>query len=64
MSELYHPSEGSIDFDRLVRSYHPNPWDTTNIDGPKALDTFIENGGMQDGYLVPIVPDNPESFQD
>ncbi|KAH6714457.1 alpha box protein [Leptodontidium sp. MPI-SDFR-AT-0119] len=54
MSDLYHPSEGSIDFDRLVRSYHSNPWDTTNIDDPKALDTFVENGGMQDGYLVPI----------
>ncbi|KAH7317285.1 hypothetical protein BKA65DRAFT_483524 [Rhexocercosporidium sp. MPI-PUGE-AT-0058] len=62
MSDLYHPSEGSIDFDRLIRSYHSNPWDTTNIDNPQAFDTFVENGGVQDGFLAPIVPDNPESF--
>ncbi|CZT51034.1 uncharacterized protein RSE6_12117 [Rhynchosporium secalis] len=61
MSDLYHPSEGSIDFDRLLRSYHSNPWDTTTIQDPKAFDTFVENGGMQDGFLAPVVPDNPES---
>ncbi|PVH68990.1 hypothetical protein DL98DRAFT_578566 [Cadophora sp. DSE1049] len=62
MSDLYHPSEGSIDFDRLLRSHDANPWDTANIDDPQSLDTFVENGGMHDGYLVPSVPDHPESF--
>lgn len=54
MSDLYHPSEGSIDFDRLLRSYTSNPWDTTNIDDPQAFDTFVENGGVSDGFLAPI----------
>ncbi|KAL2065448.1 hypothetical protein VTL71DRAFT_3118 [Oculimacula yallundae] len=60
MSDLYHPSEGSIDFDGLLRSYNSNPWETTSIHDPKAFGTFIENGGMQDGFLAPVVPDNPE----
>nr|CAA06844.1 alpha-1 domain protein [Pyrenopeziza brassicae] len=54
MSDLYHPSEGSIDFDRLTRSYHVSPWNTTNIDNPQALDTFVESAGMIDGFLAPI----------
>jgi hypothetical protein len=77
LSDLYHPSEGSIDFDRLLRSHHANPWETANIDDPQSLDTLIENGGMHDGFLVPsgmwkpsnlvylltaVVPDHPESF--
>ncbi|KAK0112205.1 hypothetical protein ONS96_001455 [Cadophora gregata f. sp. sojae] len=62
MSDLYHPSEGSIDFDRLLRSHHANPWNTANIDDPCSLDTFVEHGVMHDGYLVPSVPDHPESL--
>ncbi|KAH7386156.1 hypothetical protein BKA64DRAFT_711388 [Cadophora sp. MPI-SDFR-AT-0126] len=41
---------------------HANPWHTANIDDPESLDTFIENGGMHDSYLIPSVPDLPESF--
>ncbi|OWP00160.1 alpha box protein [Marssonina coronariae] len=56
MSDLYHPSEGSVDFERLLSEPHASAWDTVSIYEPASLDRLLESGGVADGFLAPCVP--------
>lgn len=53
MSDLYHPSEGSMDFDQLLDEPHASAWNTVNIHDPLSLDTLVEDVGLNDGFLAP-----------
>ncbi|KAJ5040429.1 uncharacterized protein L3040_006085 [Drepanopeziza brunnea f. sp. 'multigermtubi'] len=52
MSDLYHPTEGSMDFDQLLNDPYASAWNTVNIHDPLSLDTLVTNGGLKDGFLA------------
>ena len=49
MSDLYNAFEGAYNLESIG-----DQWNTFDIEDPQALDSMIENGMLEDGYLSPF----------
>lgn len=54
LSDLYNPSEASLDLADLFHSPESDLWNTSNIQDPQSLESYVENDGMGHRYLNPF----------